>query len=324
MPVTIQDLARELNISHTTVSRVLNNRNSEFISAATRERVWEAASRLGYRPHLAARALVTGRTLQIALLMRYLYSAFHARVVHEVQGRVRQAGYQLMIATLDPHAPELTLPLEGQVDGFLAFEVGGRAAALLRPANSGPPPLVALGGRDLGDGDCVGFDLAAGTAEALSHLEEIGCRRIAYVGEDKHDPRRTCYEEKMRAAGRTPERVLVSSQRRGEVREAVAMYLNAHGVPDGFHCFNDEVALGVYRALRDRGVRIPQDAAIVGCDGIEEAAYVDTPLTTIELPIAGMCEQAWQTLHQRLNGADVPTQRTLLLPRLVVRASTQR
>ena len=75
---TIREIAAELNLSHTTVSRVLNTRNEQTISPATRERVWAAARHMGYRPHAAARALATGRSQIVALLMRSLYTAFHA------------------------------------------------------------------------------------------------------------------------------------------------------------------------------------------------------------------------------------------------------
>ena len=88
MPVTIQDIARSLDISHTTVSRVLNARKDQFISQATRDRVWSQAREMGYRPNRAARAWVTGRTQQIALWMSSIYTAFHAHVIHEVEQQI--------------------------------------------------------------------------------------------------------------------------------------------------------------------------------------------------------------------------------------------
>lgn len=330
---TIREIARELNLSHTTVSRVLNARNEQTISAATRERVRETALRMGYRPHAAALALATGKTGQVGLLMHYLYTAFHAQVVHEFERIARRAGYQVLIATLDTGDSaddgRGLSQLPRNVDGYLAFESAEQIADKLgtdRPGHSALP-VVALGGHRLGSiADRVAFDLAAGTDAAMEHLLASGQRRIAFLAEERDDPRRIRYHAALAAAGLPAEHIVLPSQRREDARAVVqarfAPGAGAGTAPDALFCFNDEIAIGAHRGLRDVGLRIPQDVAVVGFDGIEDTAYLDPALTTVALPIADMCRLAWESLQRRMADPGADPCRHVLRPTLVVRQST--
>jgi LacI family transcriptional regulator len=328
---TIREIARELNLSHTTVSRVLNTRNDQAISSVTRERIRETALRMGYRPHFAARALATGTTRQIALVMRHLYTAFHAQIVHEVEQALRKSGYGVTIATVD-WSQETTgsPPVLQQVDGCLAFETGARINDLLANQKSAgkATPLVAMGGHHLGEGpDRVGFDLGAGTDDAMAHLLATGRRRIAHVTHQSAEARADHYRAAMEGAGLMPELLITPTQKREDSREAVRESLSvrlAAGVPlpDALFCFNDEVAIGAYRGVRDLGLRIGADVAIVGFDGIEDAACLDTAITTVALPVAAMCASAWELLQRRIADGEAPPQQRLLRPTLIVRESS--
>ena len=99
-------------------------------------------------------------------------------------------------------------------------------------------------------------------------------------------------------------------------------YIREHGCPEAIFCRNDHMALGAYRALRDHGKRVPEDVAIVGCDGIPEAKYLDAPLTTIEQPLAEMCALGWKFLKQRIENPELPQQAAVLMSDLVVRKSS--
>lgn len=325
MRVTIQDIARSLNLSHTTVSRALNSRDDPFISTATRDRVWSRAREMGYRPNRAARALVTGRTQQIALWMRHIYTAFHAHVIHEVEQQLRGTDYQMMIGSMEAETESEALG-QWQVDGCLLFEGLPRVQAVLAGRSLDSIPLVSMGGTNFMEAsiDFVGLDLSVGAEEALEHLAEIGCRRIAYIGEEIFDPRREQYKRFVAQTGRQAEFIDTPNQRRADVRTTVREYVAAHGCPDGLFCFNDDVALGCYRALRDLAVRIPEDAALIGCDGIEDTEYLDTPLSTIVLPVQPMCRTAWQFLRQRIEEPSRPLQQVMLRPTLALRESTRR
>jgi DNA-binding LacI/PurR family transcriptional regulator len=106
------------------------------------------------------------------------------------------------------------------------------------------------------------------------------------------------------------------------VSRALKAYIARHGCPDGLFYFNDDVAIGAFRALRDLGLRIPQDVALVGCAGIEDTAYHDPPLSTIAQPIEEMCVTALSFLIGRIKEPSIPVQQIVLQPRLEVRGSS--
>jgi LacI family transcriptional regulator len=93
-------------------------------------------------------------------------------------------------------------------------------------------------------------------------------------------------------------------------------------LPEAFFCHNDDIAMGVYRGLVDLGIKIPDDSALVGCDGIEDAEYLETPLSTIVQPIAEMCRHAFQLLERRISDPTSPIQEVHLYPDFVIRQSS--
>jgi DNA-binding LacI/PurR family transcriptional regulator len=102
------------------------------------------------------------------------------------------------------------------------------------------------------------------------------------------------------------------------VRDHVA----AHGPAEALFCFSDEGAIGAYRGLRDLGLRVPDDVALVGCNGDLDTEYLDVPISTLVCPGEEMCAQAWQFLQQRMSHPDLPRQAALLLPKLEIRESS--
>lgn len=324
MHVTAKQIANHLGISPSTVSRVLNGRGAEFISEATRQRVLEAAREMGYRPHHAARALVTGRTQTIALWMYALSTSFHAHVAHLIQEIVYRNGYHSLIVPAD-YLNVSTYPADGQVDGIIAHECVDRVRTFLQ--TGGSTPLVSIGSYYVTECDHVGIDLFAGTAEALYHLLDSGRRRIAYLvnASSYHagEPRGEAYRFVMEQAGLPVEVVRTVDQSRRQTYEGVNQYLQQHGLPDAIFCHNDQMAMACYKCLRDLGARVPDDVALVGCDGMEETEFWETPLSTIVQPLAEMCHLAWLFLQRRLEQPELPVQRAVLKPHLVVRESSQ-
>jgi LacI family transcriptional regulator len=128
----------------------------------------------------------------------------------------------------------------------------------------------------------------------------------------------------MAEAGLAPEVIEIPTDSSATVRQVVRDYVQANGCPEAMFCFSDHMALGVYRGLRDLGVRIPEDTALVGCDGIEWAEFVDQPISTIVPPAQECCALAWQYLLQRLREPDSPLQQTVLRSHLLVRESSRR
>ncbi len=327
MPVTAKQIAQRLGVSPSTVSRVLNGRDAGFVSEATRQRVLQTAQEMGYHPHRAARALVTGKTGAVAVWMYALNSSFHAQVVHLLESTLRRDQYDCLIYSLE-HFPAHLPPAFGQVDGIIAHECVQKVGELLKASGENIPAVVNIGGYYLTEVDHVGIDLYAGARQAMQHLLGTGCRRVAYVvnrtSNHAGEPRGEAYRQAIQEAGLAPEYIIAIDQSRFAARDAMREYLSQHSPPDGVFCHNDQMAIGVYRALREAGVRIPETTAIVGCDGIEEAEFLDVPLSTIVQPLEEMCQLGWQFLQRRMERPDMPIQGAVLQPRLVIRESSQR
>jgi len=324
MPVTIRDVAKRLGISHTTVSRVLNGKRGTFISRATRERVLEVAREMGYQPNPIARALASGRTQMVALWINETHTPFYAKVLHCIQQQAWQHHYEMIISAYSGERG-LLLGISGlsgwPTDGILAVD-------LLRPIDvplpAMPVPVVTIGVFYVESVDYVGIDLTSATIEAVQHLLAPGCRRVAYMGIDEVDSRYEAYTATVEQAGRKPEYIVVPDGRRSSARQALVEYVKARGHPDAIFCHNDDAAIGAYRALRDLDLKIPDDVALVGCDGIEDTEYLDIPISTIVQPVERMCELRWQYLECRMSAPSMPLQQTILKAQLVIRESSRR
>jgi LacI family transcriptional regulator len=101
-------------------------------------------------------------------------------------------------------------------------------------------------------------------------------------------------------------------------------YIREHGRPDAIFCHSDDVAIGIYRGLCDLKLRVPDDIALVGCDGIQDTEYLECPLTTLVQPVASMCAAGWQFLVERIEESDTKPQKVVLKPSLVIRDSSHR
>jgi len=117
---------------------------------------------------------------------------------------------------------------------------------------------------------------------------------------------------------------LTDSKQRAEVRRTIGSYIERFGCPNGIFCYNDDMALGAYRGLCDLGLRVPEQVALVGCDGIEDTQYLETPLSTIVQPVEEMCALAWQFLQKRMQEPDYICQQGIITAKLEIRASSDR
>jgi DNA-binding LacI/PurR family transcriptional regulator len=320
-----EEVARRAGVSRTTVSYVLNGRRDVSISATTRDRVLAVAREMGYQPNPAARALVTGRTGLIAFMASRLYTPSAAEVLHRVQEQVEGGGLNLIIvssfARFDPRS----------VDGIIAFDSPAEVAAFLGENPNLETPFVSMGPFHHEGVDHVGVDLYDGARAALRHLLETGARRIAHVAEivgippdESRDPRTVAYREAMAEAGLATEYVIVSEAGRAAAREAIREYVARHGCPDALFCRADLPAVGAYRGLRDLGIRVPDQVAIVGCNGIEETRYLEVPLSTIVQPFEEMCAASWRFLRSRMANPGLPRQSAVLQPVLEIRESSRK
>lgn len=299
---TARDVAREAGVSPTAVSFVLTGTHPEKVSAATRKRVLEAVERLGYRPNRLARSLRTHRTGAIGVLLTDIKHPLLARTVSGIQEVAREHGYHVILhnTSFNPEAEREALQFLADllVDGiiFVSTSTWGDDSVLLQWTQT---PLVLIN-RALSESITVPpslprvrVDYRTGAKEAVLHLVEQGCRRIAYVGAVLTGPgaslaateRYGGYRDALEAAGLPylPELVHISSASRpgwDDGAEAVERFL-AHGF-DGLYAVNDYAAAGAIGMLLRAGLRVPQDVAVVGNDNTEVASHHSPQITSVD------------------------------------------
>ncbi|MBN9502334.1 MAG: hypothetical protein BGO01_13190 [Armatimonadetes bacterium 55-13] len=329
MPVTLRDIAKHVNLSHATVSFVLNDRGDVAIPETTRNRILEAAKELGYQPNRAARALARGKTQMVALWIPSSYNPFYAQVLYYMQSCVRRSQYDMIYYQtyfgtddLDDKLRSLSWP----VDAILAIDSMYLLETLANAPELADRPIVSIGAYSHLSRDSVSIDLGAGVREAMDHLIATGRKRIAFIRPynppDTEDPRNREYLAKLKAAGLKPEIIETSAARRAVVLEETKAYFAKHGVPEAIFAYNDNMAVAIVRALHDLGVKIPDDCVICGCDGIDEVEYTEPQLTTIVQPIQQMCELGWQFTLDRIANPHEPARHEVLVPELTIRQST--
>jgi len=325
---TRNDVARQANVSGWTVSNVLNGHSDVSISDQTRRRVLEAAECLGYQPNNSARALATGRTRTIGMWMCLGYSRYRAHALHRMQQLIKYANFEIVVRDIEEELMKHGNPANAfkiPVDGIVTFDTPAGAAA--RRQGAAPLPIVSMGAYWSQGGDYVGVDLRAGAVDAMRHLIDTGRRRIAHllpstVTEESNEPRLSAYRETLEEAGLEPIYLYAPDLALATSRSIVSDFINDGGSIDAILCHDDGMAFGAHRALSDLNVKIGQDIALIGCDGIEETEYLSPPLSAIVQPTEEMCSIAWTFLENRIQDPGREPQQIVLKPRLAVRAST--
>jgi DNA-binding LacI/PurR family transcriptional regulator len=323
--VTQAQIAEKLGISRQLVTFALAGYPQ--VGKESRERILAAALEMGYRPNPHARALKRQRTGIIALWIPDQISTHYTHVARELGRLVKQSGQELIISEVGA-ADMKQIWSHVPVDGIFAVDASKAVQLELKALAAKSVPLVSLGTYRSVETDNVQVDMEAGTAEAMGHLIGSGFRRIAHATFVRRniagESRRIGYSKAMREAGLKPEFIHypLSERQRPVARQLIQDYIREHGRPEAIFCHSDDAALGIYRGLRDAGIRVPDDIALVGCDGIEDTEYLECPLTTLVQPVPGMCETAWKFLQNRLADPAFPIQHALLAPILAIRDSS--
>ncbi len=321
--VTVHDVARAAGVSISTVSRALAT--PDRVAAPTRDRVTAAARELGYRPNRAASVLRAGRSGAFGLVVPDLANPFFATVAKGAQARARQRGLGLFVVDTDED-PELEAEaiahLAPQTDGILLCSpraVGSAVAAL-----EGRP--VVLVNQNADGLPSVVTDQAGGMLRAVEHLRALGHRRVAYVG----GPRSSWSDRRRREGLREAVELFddVELVELGDFRpqvaggQAAADLVVASGAT-AVVTFNDLVAIGLVDRLRARGLRVPRDLSVVGCDDSYVASLVDPALTTLRADLRDVGRRAVDHLAAVAGpGRDTLAEVPPLDVELVVRAST--
>ena len=327
-----------MGVSRSTVAQVLTGVGR--VHPETRAKVLEAAKTLNYRPNAFAQALVKGHTGNLAFWYSPYLDPHSMHIINALDDLVlpyrltlrNVTGRRPVASETDQPAPDEFPPAEWPVDGIFALSIGDIPDYLVRD-NRVITPFVsmvydAFAYRPPEFIDTILIRITPACQQAIDYLIETR-QRVALLCVESMprygDTRYTTYMQAMNAAGRTPELMLAPQRMkpyRLYARQMVLDYVRDNGCPDAIVCGNDEQATGAHTALHELGYNVPGDVALIGNDGLEEAEYRITPLSTIAQPYDEIAATAWEFLHRRIQNPDAPRQYAELNAKLILRASS--
>ena len=332
----MKDIARDLGVSVVTVSKVL--RNHPDVGDETRERVLARVRELDYRPNLAARSLVTGRSYLIGLVVPDLLHPFFAEIAKSLSEVLRENGYYLIVSSSDEdpdlEEQEINQLLARRLDTLIVASCRSNVDLFFRIEKQKTPYVLidrALPGLSA---NFVGVDDEAVGILATKHLIEIGCKRIAHIRGPETSPGIRRVEGYKRALTQNDRKVVddyiiyepkgdVESRQRGA--EAMRQLLSLKPRPDGVFCFNDPMAMGAMSFALEQGVRIPEDLAVIGCGNLHYDDALSVPLSSINQHSRRIGQEAARIALGMLNSKlPLKVENVVLQPELIVRRSTQR
>ena len=327
MRITSKELARICGVSIGTIDRALNNRGE--INAETREKVLRIARDLGYRPHLVARSLKTGRTMTVGVVVFDLDNRFFAQLVNAAEHAARESRYFVYLT----HSNHDLEQERDCLEHLAGLDVDG---ILLVPTNRGPDfvklirglhaPVVTVGNR-LGAGvPFVGIQDRQAMKNAVQLVFRKGYERIVYVSPPlSYKGRENIYEveerlEGVREAAREigiPLVVLRDKSFPDVLEDAV----RRTGARTALMCSSDIYALQCLELVRAWGMQVPRDVGLIGFDDIDLLKYVRPALTTISYPIRQIATEAFALLKRLMEGQAEPPEAPLIETRIVERES---
>lgn len=330
MRVRLADIAAEAKVSVCTVSRVLNDTYRHKVSDRTRQRVLAAAEKLNYRPNLNARALVRRKTLMIGVILTDLVGSFMAEVVQAVQSAAEEDDYSLLVYSTesDPKREKKYLRVlqSKGADGILYRP--GECFDLVNDLYEAGLPIVQMC-NSMPQLKCpyVDVDHEQGAFQAVSHLIEMGHRRIGHLSgvwpTDSHGNKRALgYRHALASAGieYDPDFEVYSGYTFEGGYDSFLKLMRLEDRPTAIFSCSDLAAWGAMRAAHEIGLRVPQDVSIVGFDDLTIAKYFDVPLTTVAQPKETLGRTAYRTLMKLIR--DETPQSSVIAPELVIRQST--
>jgi LacI family transcriptional regulator len=326
---TIHAVAKRAGVSIATVSRLLNGNTP--VSNETAERIRRAIDDLGYLPNASARGLAMSANGTLAVIFPKLSGPFFSELIRGAEASARETGYHLLIygaSSLAEDTQDQMLRLLATKSDGLILASGNIGLDHVRDVQHWGVPVVVLGRQpeDISV-DSIRPDNVNGAVQAVSHLIEHGYRRIAMItgrSTDLHAADREAgYRKALDGHGLPIFRELVISGAFDEESGYTSMHrlLCEEPAPEAVFAANDEMAIGAIAAVRDKGLRVPADVAVVGFDDIAPARYVQPSLTTVHQDMQGQARIAVQMLLARVNESDAETETRLVPTELVIRDS---
>ena len=331
-PVRLKDIARELNVSVMTVSKVV--RGCADVGAETRTRVLARIKELNYQPNWVARSLAARRTFMIGLIVPDLMHSFFAEIAKGVSTAIRPLGYDVVICNSeedsDVESSEVDRLLGRQVDGLLlASAQAPSSLSLFERIESRGVPYVLID-RHFAESHAsyVGADDEAIGRLATRHLIERGCRRIAHIAGPPLTPgvgRLKGYRDALASAGIVvPDSYVVHATDDASGYLAARQLLALEPRPDAIFGYNDPTAAGAMKAILEAGIAIPEEVKVIGVGNVHYSDLLRVPLSTIDQSSGAIGQKAADMLIKAIGSKRKRPAKTVLIdPILIPRESTR-
>lgn len=329
MAATIKDIAKILNVTNATVSKALNDRKD--ISEEMKIRVRKVAKELNYKPNILARGLVKNESKTIGLIIPDITNPFYPEIAQGIEETINNDDYSLILCNSNwdktKENNHINLLIGKKVDGLIIAPIGIEQADVVEVDF----PIVTVGNKNKTiEENYVVIDDEKGGYIATSHLIENGCRNVLFVGGQENvlsnkdrlrGYKRALLENNMEVK----ENNIYSNNFKRESGYIIfKKIISANEIPDGVFAGNDILALGVMQAIRESGLRIPEDIKIVGFDDIIYSQYPEIALTTIVQPKYEMGVLAAKLLLSKIKNPKLKIENIILEPKIVIRKTSIR
>ncbi|WP_375280837.1 LacI family DNA-binding transcriptional regulator [Pseudooctadecabacter sp.] len=326
--VTSLQVAKAAGVSQSAVSRVFSGASA---SAATAKKVRAAAEALGYRPNVLARAMITGKSRTIGLIVAYLDNQFYPEALERLSNALQQNGYHILLFTLPNSSDGIETVvqdmLDHQVEGIIAASVSMSSQLTDLCAKSGIPVVLFNRGQPGSGLSSVTSANIKGGRMATQALIDAGHTRIAHIagweGSLTGRDRQQGFEEAMADAGLPPFAIVDGMYNRDIAATSARQLMTGDVRPDAIFVGNDHMAFAVIETITAMGFAIPDDVSIIGYDDTPLAAWPSFDLTTVRQPVNRMVEATVTTLMSAIAGAETYTQSIEIDGPLIQRGSSK-
>ena len=327
--ITSHDVARLAQVSQSAVSRVFSGASA---SKATVEKVRAAAAELGYRPNSLARAMITGKSRIIGLVVAYLDNQFYPVALERLSKVLKDEGYHVLIFIASNASEDMESVVQDlmdyQVDGIITASVSMSSALTDRCSAAGIPVVMFNRGQDGSGLSSITSDNVAGGRQVAEFLVAGGHERIAHIagwsGSSTGRDRALGFRQGLADAGVSLVAELDGMYTREAAEEATRTLMARDPAPDAIFVGNDHMAFAVLDTLREGlGLRVPEDVSVVGYDDVPQAAWAAYDLTSVRQPLNRMVEATVETLLGQIDNKGRPAQTLEIAGPLIVRGTAR-